>query len=328
MKQFTEGLLQRCPRLAEIFVEIVGLPLFSILVPLCGLAGTLPLQNFSVSVKNSTLNLPALKNLTHLSVLKSLKVAGICHVTRNSPLHFLRLDALQELVVTWHVLGSIPAVLTSTSLRSLSIKDIASVPCESGGQSMLRNICTKLTKAFPALEDLTLSLRQPEVSFGGRPRRSGRYHCAEAADVLEPLLDHVSLRVVNLSTSRIFLTLSDDDVDRFARASPSLRRLYMTVNGCLGPSRAFYREPETVSERCARLYSVGLPALVSLARHCPDLEVLHLEFVHIRGEDVARLPAEPPCHGLHNLEITSGCVARGAYQLIRDRIFPNIDMPR
>lgn len=206
------------------------------------------------------------------------------------------------------------------------------------------------TSSFPKLE--TLCITAGEVGSFGVITRIVATHCssttlkevmierdnalrsfhfrdpAVTADDLEPLYAFEQLECVSLQDLHNFL-LTDDDFLKMALAWPNLRSLSLIPEPTLLESGGLGYYMERAPYPTATLRS-----LVHFARHCPDLEVLHIRLATDRpdGASIVRQMEvnreKIPKSDLAHLDMSHGLPRgdRDGVKVMLDAIFPQLEV--
>ncbi|KAH9902369.1 hypothetical protein C8Q73DRAFT_785061 [Cubamyces lactineus] len=128
--------------------------------------------------------------------------------------------------------------------------------------------------------------------------------------VASPLLDLRKMRTFMIHSIRVPFMIEDADLEALSVAWPSLSELH--IKGMSIPDRS-------------SASITGMRGLFSLATNCPNLTAFSIGRIVFRSEDVAVLPIVPMNHPLKVLVVVHG-VPSDVYHLIRDKLFPNINL--
>ncbi|KAI0656460.1 hypothetical protein C8Q70DRAFT_335619 [Cubamyces menziesii] len=189
--------------------------------------------------------------------------------------------------------------ITSARLKVLDISKLDYI-----GMPVLRRVCSGWARAFPALEVLSFRLTG---TVWDQPLHTETQPLLSA---LEPLLTLRQMRSFTLSCVDVPVTVGDAELTAFSEAWPSLVELQVYNMSIPDNSRGSI---------------AGLPGLLSLATNCPMLAALGIGRIVLFPRDLSMLPTGRFDHRLKTLRVRDG-LAPDAYHLIRDKLFPVINM--
>ncbi|KAI0325902.1 hypothetical protein GY45DRAFT_176273 [Cubamyces sp. BRFM 1775] len=250
-------------------------------------------------------DLVTLSGVATLELLELKKLdSGILQLEESpsrGPLKFKRLRTLCIRDLPISTSASI-GLFKFSPLRSLRVDGI-----EYRDPDTLKRMFETWSHDFPSLEALSCGFCMPKVPL----QRAG-----SLSTLLSPLRNTLPhLRTINLYLGGIpGVTIDDNDIIVLSEAWPLLKQLHL------------WAAKDKISG-----HTYGLLSLMALAKNCPHLEDLLLQRIVVRPEDLARLPADRPIHGLRLLKVKSPeKLSLGwlhDYRMITERIFPQLPSP-
>ncbi|KAI0328281.1 hypothetical protein GY45DRAFT_1326547 [Cubamyces sp. BRFM 1775] len=241
------------------------------------------------------ISLSSFMDLAHITALESLQlnVPVECGPEASLPA-VLNLPHLRHLrlIHAYHKSHPAYSIITSSRLQLLHVNHM-----EYSSFASLHYTCAAWEHSFPNLEVLAVRLRPSTLLMGIQTR--------SLLTAVRPLLNFRKMRSCTIGSSYAPFTIDDADLEALSVAWPSLTKLDISSMSTWA----------------------GMPGLLSLATNCPNLTALSIRSIVIRSEDIPGdvLQMVPMNHPLKTLVVVYGLPA-DTYHLIRDKLFPNINL--
>ncbi|KAI9069376.1 hypothetical protein FKP32DRAFT_1671432 [Trametes sanguinea] len=194
-------------------------------------------------------------------------------------------------------------MFASTNLQTLCISAYRFLDASS-----LQHDCVVWALSFPSL--IAFICRFTRTQPPG-PDETLLYVSESISALFAPLLSMRNILTFSVNLADLCVPIDDRDLTTFSQSWPSLWSLSITA-----------------SEACVANmpnFTIGLQGLLSLARNCPRLAVLHLETARIDPETFSEPASEltPTHRALRNLQVRDG-LAPEAHRFLVENVFPSL----